>query len=152
MEPGTVVEIKDLEVHNSDGQKEVHSGRYVIEELLPYEPSNYVHEDTVVLVAEDGDKDRCISEVGLDVGTFDLAINIGSLVPCPECKGSGEVHDNPSPIDDPQCVRDFPCPACHMEGYVSAGRAVQIHELNAVGFSPFLTSRVPADGCMARGT
>ncbi len=126
MEPGTVVEINNLEVYNKDGQKEVHSGKYVIDELLPYEPSNYVHEDTAVIAAEDTPEEECLSDVGLSVSTLALAINIGSLVLCPECGGSGEVHDNPSPINDPQCVRDFPCPTCYMEGNISPARAALI--------------------------
>lgn len=37
---------------------------------------------------------------------------------CPMCHGSGEVHDNPSPIRDPQCEVSGTCPLCYGEGEV----------------------------------
>lgn len=35
---------------------------------------------------------------------------------CGGCGGSGEKHSNPSPINDPQAVIDFPCDECHGDG------------------------------------
>ncbi len=35
---------------------------------------------------------------------------------CQQCDGGGEVHWNPSPINDPQCEEAATCPRCDGEG------------------------------------
>lgn len=49
-------------------------------------------------------------------------LGFSELVDCPRCHGSGEVHSNPSPINDPQCVVDHVCPACHGDAMVTSDR------------------------------
>ena len=39
---------------------------------------------------------------------------------CPDCDGGGEVHWNPSPINDPQCVETARCPTCRGDGAIDA--------------------------------
>jgi DnaJ-class molecular chaperone len=35
---------------------------------------------------------------------------------CDVCDGTGRIHWNPSPINDPACAEDEPCPCCGETG------------------------------------
>jgi hypothetical protein len=67
LKPGATVALTECPAVTNGNHPARISGLWVVEEYLPYEPANYVHEPVYVLAPESGDEEACVEVLARDL-------------------------------------------------------------------------------------